>query len=62
MKPFDPNWSAEEAWKNGYNADGTPRTDDAFFRELAVGVLVVVVVVAVVVAVVLLMFFLVFVC
>eukprot|EP00730_Choanoeca_flexa_P007875 TRINITY_DN12406_c0_g2_i1.p1 TRINITY_DN12406_c0_g2~~TRINITY_DN12406_c0_g2_i1.p1 ORF type:complete len:730 (+),score=100.90 TRINITY_DN12406_c0_g2_i1:1538-3727(+) len=26
-KPFDPSWSPEEAWANGYNPDGTIRMD-----------------------------------
>lgn len=31
--PFDPSWSAEEAWAHGYNPDGTPRTDDEWINH-----------------------------
>ncbi len=27
-EPYNPNWTAEEAWAHGYNPDGTPRRDD----------------------------------
>eukprot|EP00051_Salpingoeca_urceolata_P014000 m.177370 g.177370 ORF g.177370 m.177370 type:complete len:735 (+) comp17963_c1_seq2:410-2614(+) len=32
---YDPSWTEEEAWENGFNPDGTPRDDDEWLRHLA---------------------------
>eukprot|EP00050_Salpingoeca_kvevrii_P019490 m.86581 g.86581 ORF g.86581 m.86581 type:complete len:654 (-) comp8437_c0_seq3:528-2489(-) len=34
MLPFNPDWTAEEAWANGYHPDGTPRTDAEWLRHI----------------------------